>query len=155
MNATVQSVGSSRRIFTNMAEIGKASLLTRMSEPRPAGGVSAGGRAEGLRSILRNLGDVLNTRQGTAAAQMDLGTLAPCDAMDAHHSMTDRLQRSLREVITRYEPRLKDVDVVYVRRPHEGFHLHFQVSARLVAAESEAIAFSTLVDVAGRVTLRE
>jgi len=94
-----------------------------------------------VRSILRNLQRILNTRTGHAAAQMDLGTPAPCEM-----AMLS---------IEKYEPRLTAVDVTYVKGEDDVLTLRFQVSARVATSRSgTTISFDTLVNSTGQIKVQ-
>ncbi|MBA3708237.1 MAG: type VI secretion system baseplate subunit TssE [Planctomycetes bacterium] len=130
-----------------------ASLFERLA--RPAHAPSAiRDRGALLRSILANLQNLLNTRVGSAAAQMDLGTPAANEiALDFPASLS-RLQESIRACIQRYEPRLRAVEVAFVDTARDALLLHFQVTARLVGDEHDGLLFRTTVDPSGRLTIR-
>ncbi len=130
-----------------------ASLLERLA--RPASEPSeVEDRGTLLRSILANLQNLLNTRVGSAAAQMDLGTPAANEiALDFPASL-GRLQDSIRSCIQRYEPRLRAVEVVFVDTAREGLLLHFQITARLTGDDRDGLLFRTTVDPSGRLSIR-
>jgi len=108
-----------------------------------------------VRSILRNLQRILNTRTGHAAAQMDLGTPAPCEMVALSREGLGGVVRSLRQAIEKYEPRLTQVDVVYVKGEDDILTLRFQVTAKVATSKSGAsISFDTLVDPSGRIKLQ-
>jgi type VI secretion system protein len=113
-------------------------------------GLVAGG---GVPSVLRNLRRVLNTRRGSAAAQMDLGTPAPSDLAGGDRQLIERMQRSIGETIARYEPRLAAVRVTLDQADDESFLLRFAVRARLRDSGDE-VAFRTFVDPLGALTVK-
>lgn len=105
-----------------------------------------------LASIRRNLADILNTRIGSAAAQMDLGTLPPNEILQGIPESLDKIRSSLRSCIGTYEPRLTDVDVVVLETEGDPLAVHFLVRGRL-RGEGAAVSFETQVDKAGRIVL--
>jgi type VI secretion system protein len=107
------------------------------------------------RSVLRNLQRILNTRTGHAAAQMDLGTPAPCEMALLNRDGLTGVVRTLKRCIERYEPRLSGVEVTYVRGEDDVLTLRFQVTAKVATSRNEAsISFDTLVDSNGRIKLQ-
>jgi type VI secretion system protein len=106
-----------------------------------------------LRSLLGHVRDLLNTRLGTAPAQMELGTPPPSELMRGDRPLIERMQRSIGEAIERYEPRLAAVRVTLDADGADAFMLRFRVRAR-VAATGADIAFRTFVDPAGRLAVR-
>ena len=58
---------------------------------------AAAGEAGLRRSILRNLGDVLNARIGHAPAQPDLGTPAPCEMIHDYPACIPRMQAAMEQ----------------------------------------------------------
>lgn len=124
-----------------------ATLLERLS----AGAAPADPRAALRRSILRNLGDVLNARTGHAPAQMDLGTPPPCELITDYPACIPRLTRGIESCIARYEPRLAAVRVTHVPRD-DSLSLHFRIEAVLADGSRTPVSFSTHVDPTGRVS---
>jgi type VI secretion system protein len=118
-----------------------------------ASGASAFVGGGGVPSVLRNLRGVLNTRRGSAAAQMDLGTPPPSDLVGGDRQLIERMQRSIGEAIARYEPRLHGVRVTLEQADDDAFLLRFGVRARLRESGDE-VAFRTFVDPLGALTVR-
>jgi type VI secretion system protein len=131
-------------------------LMERLSQPQAPGGPTMGENTQELtRSILRNLQKILNTRVGHAAAQMDLGTPAPCEMALLNRDGLMGVVRSLKQCIEKYEPRLSGVDVTYVRGEDDILTLRFQVTAKVATSRNGAtISFDTLVDANGRIKLQ-
>ncbi len=107
-----------------------------------------------LKSVLRNLGRILNSRQGTAPAQMDFGIPAPSEITQAFPDSVDKMQRVIRECIEKYEPRLSNVNVIYVESEHDILTLRFQVNAKVKTSNQHyPVFFDTLVDSTGHIRL--
>jgi type VI secretion system protein len=105
-----------------------------------------------LQSVLANLRDILGTRQGSAAAQPDLGLPPPNELRQNYPASIADMQRAIAETIVRYEPRLREVKVTYIQVEDEQLTVHFQVTAALmVDGHRQAVAFETCVDHAGKV----
>ncbi len=66
-----------------------------------------------LRSVLDNLQRILNTRQGNVPIQKDLGIPDLSDIVHTFPESILTMQQSIRQTITKYEPRLKSVRVSY------------------------------------------
>jgi type VI secretion system protein len=129
-------------------------LMERLGRPRAAGPTMGENTQELLRSILRNLQRILNTRIGHASAQMDLGTPAPCEMSLMSRDGLTGVVRTLKQCIEKYEPRLSAVEVTYVRGEDDVLTLRFQVTAKVATSRTGAtINFDTLVDSCGRVKL--
>jgi type VI secretion system protein len=132
------------------------SILERLARPRQGAGRSlAPNPREVTRSVLRNLQNLLNTRLGSAPAQMDLGMPAPSDIAQASPDAISLVMRNLRACIEKYEPRLASVEIAHIESGDEVLTLRFQISARLGGStEGAAISFDTVVDPAGRIRLQ-
>jgi type VI secretion system protein len=123
-------------------------LLSGAAAPRSTGG----DQRAAMRSVLANLRDVLGTRQGSSAAQPDLGLPPPNELRQNYPASITDMQRAIAATIGRYEPRLKDVVVTHVQIEGEPLTVHFQISASLVFdGRRQAVAFETCVDHTGKV----
>jgi len=125
-------------------------LLERLAGDGPAGRLDDHTRLR--QSILRNLRDVLNTRQGNAPAQPDLGTPPPNELVQDYPACIPRLQKSIAEGIAKYEPRLANVRVVHLPEPG-SLSLQFQITAMLADGSRTPMSFSTQVEHTGVVKL--
>jgi type VI secretion system protein len=132
-------------------------LFERLSRPRTRGARTlADGTPELVRSVLHNLTNILNARLGNAAAQPDLGMPAPSEITRGGADGVDRIIRTLRACVEKYEPRLTGVDVVHVDAQDEQLSLRFQVTARIASSKDETyISFDTLVDPSGRIKVQD
>jgi type VI secretion system protein len=106
------------------------------------------------RSILRNLSRILNARAGQAPAQMDFGIPSPSEIASGYPESLTTMQKTIRQCIERYEPRLKDVQVMQIESDDLKLAVRFQVTARLATTrDSRQVSFSTLMDPSGHVNL--
>lgn len=103
-------------------------------------------------SVVKNLRQILNSRQGSALAQMDLGIPAPCEIVLGFPEAVGQLKRTIVAVIEKYEPRLRSVQVFYQPRETEGLVVNFIVSGRL-AHDNTQISLETHFDTAGIIHL--
>ncbi len=128
-------------------------LLQRLRKPDPLDRhtMQFDRRAQ-IASIAENLRQILNTRQGSAPAQMDLGIPAPCEIVIAIPQSIDTLKRAIIAVIGKYEPRLTHVQAYYQPGPIEGLMLNFLISARL-AHDGGQVSFATRFDKGGIIYL--
>lgn len=106
-----------------------------------------------VQSIIGNLRAILNTRLGDSPAAVDFGVI---DLSDLYHDFPDAtqfLQRSIRDTIQKYEPRLTSVRV----RPAPSdspLTLVFDISARLASNRKRGLVrVRTEVNHGGRVEI--
>lgn len=107
-----------------------------------------------MQSILRNLMRILNARSGQAPAQMDFGIPSPSDIATGYPESLNTLQKTIRQCIERYEPRLKDVQVLKIDSDDVRLAVRFHVTARLATVkDGRQVSFDTLMDPSGHVNL--
>jgi type VI secretion system protein len=107
-----------------------------------------------LRSIVGNLERILNTRSGQAPAQMDFGIPPPSEIGQGYPESVVQIQRAIRVCIEKYEPRLRDVQVMRIESDDQRLVVRFQVSARLAtASDQRQIRFDTLIDPSGHIEM--
>ncbi|GDY14346.1 hypothetical protein LBMAG53_32240 [Planctomycetota bacterium] len=137
-----------------MAEVRpcRVALLERLSAG-DRGPTLAEDRAAVLRSVLRNLSRVLNSRQGSAPAQMELGLPSPHELLQGFPANLPRTLKDIRACLQRYEPRLAGVVVKHV--PSEGGDLaiRFQITAVLAGGDRTPVNLATAFTGDGRVRI--
>jgi type VI secretion system protein len=105
-------------------------------------------------SILRHLGRILNTKRGNVPIAEDYGVPDLTDFVSFDFESVGEIQRSLRQVIQRYEPRLKVLQVSFVPQEEGALSLHFEIAGRLATSEGKIpVHFETIVDGNGRVSV--
>jgi type VI secretion system protein len=136
-----------------------ASLLARLernADPNASG--RSVYRGEDLESVvMEHLAKLLNTRAGSSTSAPDYGIIEVSEMLhdfpDAHAIM----QRSIKNTVSKYEPRLKNVQVRMVEadEARDQMVLTFEVTAQLVFpnGERQAVRFSTSVDPSSNVQL--
>jgi len=131
-------------------------LLERLAKPRSRGvRTLAENTPELIRSILRHLSSMLNSRIGHAPAQMDYGIPEPSEVAHAFPDGLGQMQRAIRTCIEKYEPRLTGVNVMHVESEEDQFALRFQITAQLATAKDRTpVCFDTLVDSTGRIKVK-
>jgi type VI secretion system protein len=86
----------------------------------------------GLRSVIRNLQNILNTRQGSVLIADDYGmpdfTNFPVD--DLSKTATE-MERIIGDMIQKYEPRLRQVRVHFDPKPDDRHGLRFRLEGEM------------------------
>lgn len=120
-------------------------LLSRLNSNDPSRPIDE------VRSILGNLRVLLNARLGNATTAPDFGVVDLCDMIHTFPDSTISVQRSIRDTIQKYEPRLTSIRVRSV--PSENpLTLVFEVSARLASDRKRGLVrVRTEVSPSGRV----
>lgn len=122
-------------------------LLSRLSSQSPSR------ENDEVQSIISNLRAILNTRVGDSPAAPDFGVIDLCDLYHDFPNATQFLQRSIRDTIQKYEPRLSSVRV----RPavsEDPLTLVFDISARLANDRKRGLVrVRTQVSHGGRVEI--
>jgi type VI secretion system protein len=106
-------------------------------------------------SIMRHLSRILNTRQGSAPTVPDLGvpdfTNLPGES---DSESVQEIERAIREVIRKYEPRLVQPRIEYIARDDLAVSLRFKISAVLAEGRTPVV-FNTAVSDSGRVVISD
>lgn len=106
-------------------------------------------------SVLRHLQRILNTRRGSVPIAEDYGVPDFTDLLHSYPDSIREVERSIRQIIQKYEPRLKAVRVSFIPQDEDIFSVGFQIVAKL-AAEDEKIPvfFESFMGADGRVKIR-
>ena len=134
------------------------SLLERIERAAREGGARTvkEDRAAVMRSVLRNLQRILNTRQGSAAAHPELGIPSPHELMRGYPATTEVALQAVKACIQRYEPRLVNVVVQIDPAEAERMAIGFTVSAQLAGGDRrDPVSFHTSIHPDGRMRLRD
>lgn len=109
-----------------------------------------------IASIGNYLGRLLNTREGSAAIAPDLGLPDITNFTQTFGGeQVRRLEESMSAVISRYEPRLHDVQIRYQPDDNTAFSLAFSLSARVEnEGELVPVLFETILLPDGRIEVR-
>ncbi len=110
-----------------------------------------------IASVLEHLSKMLNTRQGSVPTAMDLGMP---DFTGMAGSLTadilPELEQTLTGVISKYEPRLTEVKVVFEPQPEKSFMLGFKLSAKVRVDDNDVpVVFETVLNSEGHITVME
>jgi type VI secretion system protein len=102
-------------------------------------------------SVMLNLRQMLNSRQGLARTVQDYGLPDLTDVVHNFPEAIDICKRSIRASIEKYEPRLTSVAVDHVPDPDDIFHLRFEIRGKLKTdREALPVAFYTTLDASGQ-----
>ncbi len=105
-------------------------------------------------SVLRHLSRILNTKQGNVPLADDYGIPDLTDFVSFYQGSAGGIERSLRQVIQRYEPRLKVLRVSFVPQEEDLLSLRFEIVARLATGDEKIpVHFETVVDSTGKVSV--
>ena len=106
-------------------------------------------------NIMWHIQKVLNTRQGGVQIAEDYGLPDFNDVMHSQSGAPREIEKSIRQTIQKYEPRLKSVRVKYVPLEENLLSLNFEIHARLTLDDKDhSVVFESQVGDDGRITLR-
>jgi len=107
-------------------------------------------------SILNHLQHILNSRQGSVPIADDYGMPDFTDLPGAFTTgATHELERLLKTVIQKYEPRLQKVRIIFDPQKEEILSLRFKVEAQVARAEGPPIVFETVVEAGGKISVHK
>ena len=114
-------------------------------------------RGEDLESVvIRHLKRMLNTRAGSALTAPDYGIVELSELIHDFPNATGIMQRSIKNTISKFEPRLRNVQVRAIEPDDmDPMNIHFEITGQLVYPDGErqAIRFNTSVDESSNVTV--
>lgn len=127
------------------------SLFERLGEPgKPSGQDARMDLARLLDSILANLQNVFNSRQGGALIRDDIGMPDLTDVSINFPNSVPEVIRAIRHQIEAFEPRLTAVSVGHVPEPDNPLAIRFQVSAEVALPEKQnRVMFETILGTDG------
>ena len=114
----------------------------------------AGNQSRCVESVLSHLQRLLNTRQGNVPIAADYGVPDFLHFLQTHPESVHEIERSLKNCIDKYEPRLSGASVTYLPDQDETLTLRFQIIAGLTTQNGRKVYFETLVDTDGRKHVR-
>ncbi len=107
-------------------------------------------------SIMNHLQRMLNTHQGSVPIADDYGipdiTNAPGESF---LETTKRIERTLQQVIMKYEPRLTGVKLGLISDSADVLSLRFKMEALLLEDRATPVVFETVVSSDGKVNVSE
>lgn len=116
-------------------------------------------RGEDLESaVVDHLHRMLNTRQGSAPSVPDYGIIELSEMLHDFHDAKGFMQRCIKNTITKYEPRLKNVQVRPIEPEEDDNPMlaYYEITAQLVYpnGDRQPIRFNTSVDDSSNVRIR-
>jgi len=118
-------------------------LLSRLGASDPSR------RLEDVHSIVGNLKAILNTRVGDSPAAPAFGLIDLSDLVHNFPDATAYVQRSIRDTIAQFEPRLRSVRVRPVDTD-DPLRIAFEISARLAGERSGVVRIRTEIGPSGQ-----
>lgn len=115
---------------------------------------SQGDMRRQIDSVLAHLQRILNTRQGSVPISDIYGIPDLTDFMTSYPESVTEIERSIRQAIEEYEPRLRSVKIAFMPQEDDILCLRFQIIARLNTEAGKNILIETIVDSDGRVRLK-
>ncbi len=105
-------------------------------------------------SVMNYLQRILNTRRGNAPIAEDFGIPDFTEFLSSYPDSLREFERTIRETILKFEPRLKAVRVSFIPQEEDPFAIHFQIAARLTAEHgNQPVQFVSLMDHEGRIRI--
>jgi len=107
-------------------------------------------------AVLRNVRQILNTRQGSALTCPEYGVMQLSELVHDFPDAIGTMQRAIKNTLALYEPRLKNVQVRHLKRdtPHD-FTLEFEITGQVQLPDGrrQAVRFASSLDSRGNVNL--
>ncbi len=126
-------------------------IRARQEEPRRQTGEDP---KRAIDSVLNHLQRILNTRQGSVPIGEDYGVPDLTDFKQVYPDGVRDLERSIKQTIEKYEPRLKSIRVKFVPQEDEMLSVSFQILARLVLEEQkDVVVFQSILDSDGKIRI--
>jgi len=107
-----------------------------------------------IASVIGHLQRLLNTHQGSAPIADDYGipdiTNAPGESFE---DTTRRIEKTIQQVILKYEPRLTNVVLSIISEKNDVLNLRFKMEAVLIQDRKTSVVFETVVSSDGKVNV--
>jgi type VI secretion system protein len=106
-------------------------------------------------SVLGHLRRILNTRRGNVLISEDYGIPDFTDLLRSYPESVRDIERSIRQIIQDYEPRLKSIRVSFIPQDEDLFAVSFHITARLATEDERVpVMFESYVGTDGRVNIK-
>lgn len=110
-----------------------------------------------LKSVVNYVSRILNTRRGSALIDPDFGI--PDFTGNGNGISRDEIpdmEREIEKFISRYEPRLHNVEVSFVQQEFNSFEMRFNLRAKLIVSDEKGMPVAIITELApnGQVTVR-
>jgi len=108
-----------------------------------------------LQSVLKNLQNIFNTRQGSALILPDYGSPDFNDMISRFPDAITEIRKAIFNNVKEYEPRLKNIRVRHIPNEENPLDLQFEIHAELKLGENRSpVAFTTIMGDSGRIKIR-
>ena len=106
-------------------------------------------------SVLLHLQRILNTKVGSVQIAGDFGLPDFTDLVYNYPEAVRGLERTIRLMIQKYEPRLGSVRVKFIPREEETLSLDFQISAKINTEDDDiSVLFESQMESNGRIKIK-
>lgn len=108
-----------------------------------------------VESIVRHLQRILNTRQGSVPIDPMFGVPDFTNLASAYtSSLNDQIERDIRSLVDRYEPRLKNVTLKMLEERPDALSLSFELTGSVVIDDRMVpVRMSTSIGSQGRIRI--
>mgnify|MGYP006287738029 CR=1 FL=1 len=108
-----------------------------------------------LESVLNHLQRILNTRQGNVPIGPEYGVPDFTDLVQVYPEGVRDFEKSIRQTIQRYEPRLTGVRVRFIPPGDDVLSLRFQIKGKLDTDDRrDSVSFESTVGSDGRIRVK-
>ncbi len=106
-------------------------------------------------SVLMHLQRILNTKIGSVQIAEDFGLPDFTDLIDNYPESIRDLERSIRKMVLKYEPRLSSVKVVFIPQEEAKLSLDFQITAELETEDEKVpVMFESQMESSGKMKVK-
>ena len=132
-------------------------LLERLNRYEKGSDTRSGyGSHQEVQSIVSHLRRLLNTRAGSALIGDDYGIPDLTSVVGSEYSQTiTELRQKIQQVITKYEPRLRNVRIMIELDRDDVLSLRFKAEGYVVGGENLPIVFETVISTDGKVDIAD
>lgn len=108
------------------------------------------------RSVQAHLQRILNTRQGNVPIAGDYGIPDFTDLMSGFPESRRAIERTIRDTIQKFEPRLQGVRVTFLEPGEDTLNVNFQITAQLVLpGHKDPVIFDSMLNAGGQITVKK
>ena len=106
-------------------------------------------------SVLGHLRRILNTRRGSVPIAEDYGVPDFTDFLHDYPESVRDIERSIKQIIQKYEPRLKSIRVSFIPQNDDIFSVSFQIVGRLATEDERVpVLFESFIGTDGRINVK-
>ncbi len=106
-------------------------------------------------SVLGHLQRILNTRQGSVPIGEDYGVPDFTDLVQVYPDGVRDFEKSIRQTIQKYEPRLKSVRVYFLPPDEDVLSVRFQITGKLATEDhKDPVRFESEMGSDGKVSIK-